>query len=150
MLVCRMRIDGMELPPSVRAEPISLKERSSDSEAWMDYRCRKSDLLRKFNALRFPQPWECSNDSNYPTETVFKGLVDSRRCAVANVTTEELCSDQCVRTSTRSSPQAHREAVHILKGPSYQLVQPRNSGIPNHGYSRTNYGNFTMKKCHIV
>ena len=52
-------------------------------------------------------------------QRLFKGLVDSRRCTVANVRTEELCCDQCVRTSTtRSSPQAHREAVHTLKEPS--------------------------------
>lgn len=67
VLVCDMRIDRTELPPSVRAEPLSFAN-VSDTDAWTDFRCRKSDLPRLLKVLRVPDNWVCKNGSNYPGE----------------------------------------------------------------------------------
>ena len=56
MLVCGMRIDRTELPPSVRADAISsLEDEISDTDAWTNYRRRKADIRRLFNTLRLPR-----------------------------------------------------------------------------------------------
>ena len=54
---------------------------------------RLSYLTRQFNAMRFPQGWELGNHSNYPAETMFKGLEQMFR-AIQN----EYCNSERVRT----------------------------------------------------
>ena len=44
MLLCGMRIDRTELPPSARADATFSLEDISDTDAWTNYRCRKADI----------------------------------------------------------------------------------------------------------
>ncbi|CAM9729450.1 unnamed protein product, partial [Pylaiella littoralis] len=79
MVVCRIWRDEAELAPTIRGgEPVI--DDLTDDEAWANYRFRKPDLKRLFQAFKFPGAYlRLRNRARYPSESAFLLLLRRMR-----------------------------------------------------------------------
>lgn len=79
MVVCRIWRDETELAPTIRGgEPVI--DDLADDEAWTNYRFRKPDLKRLFQAFKFPGAYvRLRNRGRYPSESAFLLLLRRMR-----------------------------------------------------------------------
>ena len=123
-MVCRMRIERTELSPSVRADTVSLEDRSSDSDACTTIDVAYHTHLDNSTRCASLNIGCVGSDSNYAAEAAFEGLFDSRCCTVACFCARTALEGS-VPTNQTPPPLAQQVAAHKLSTPCKDLFFPK-------------------------